>query len=250
MLPTFGDQQEHPSKSLKQRMELARLPTCKAPKTTIFCYQSKFLKKILELMPHQQCDGCFSKLYFLKNYPGIAIANFGTGAPVVAPKMEELIAWGVQEFISMSAAGSLQKKAKIGDIVVCEKAIRGESTSQNYLPPTKYIHAPRRMTNKLQAQLKKANIPFLIGSTWTTDTFYQRTNDEIVHYQKEGVLTVESETAALFAVAHFYQVDLSAIFTVSDSHSDLVWQPHTEDESTENSLRTILGIALAASLAE
>ena len=248
MLPPFGDQSEHPSKLLKQRIQLARLPTCSAPKTTIFCYQNKFLKKILETMPHQQCDGCFSKLYFLKDYPGVAIANFGTGAPVVASKMEELIAWGVQEFISMGTAGSLQQKAKAGDIIVCEKAIRGETTSQNYLPPTKYIHAPRRMTNKLQLQLKKANIPFLIGSTWTTDPFYQQTPDEVTHYQKEGVLTIESETAALFAVAHFYQVDLSAIFTIGEF--DLAPQSDAENEITEKGLGTILTVALAASLAD
>jgi uridine phosphorylase len=236
-----------PSKLAENRQKLARLPNASAPKTVIFCHEDHFLKKMLSHMPHRQCDGCFSKLYFLSDHPGIAIGNFGMGAPVIAPKMEELIVWGVDQFISMGTAGSLQTKAKIGDIIVCEKAVRGESTSQHYLPPSQYIHAPRRMTNKLQSQLKKANIPFLIGSTWTTDRFYEQTNAEIVHYQKEGVLTVESETAALFAVAHFYQVDLSAIFTISDSHSDLLWQPHFEHEATERNLHTLLKVALAAS---
>lgn len=252
MVSPFGKNEEQPSflspsKLLEHRQKLARLPTSTVPKTVIFCYQTHFLEKMLDHMPNKQCDGCFSKLYFLSDYPGVAIGNFGIGADVIAPKMEELIAWGVQQFISMGAAGSLQAKAKIGDIIICEKAVRGESTSERYLPPSKYIHAPRRMTNKLQLQLKKANIPFLIGSTWTTDRFYQQTSEEIVHYQKEGVLTVESETAALFAVAHFYQVDLSAVFTISDSHLDLLWQPHMEDEATERKLHILLKVALAAS---
>ncbi|MBS0604522.1 MAG: nucleoside phosphorylase [Verrucomicrobia bacterium] len=252
MLPQFGEKHElssltSPSKVLEHRRQFGRLPSAPAPKTVIFCYQSRFIKQLLEEIPHQQCDGCFSKLYFLTDYPGVAVSDFGIGAPVVAAKMEELIAWGVQQFISMGTAGSLQSKAKIGDIVVCEKAIRDEGTSHHYLPPTKYIHAPRRMTNKLQHQLKKADIPFLIGSTWTTDSFYRQTAEEVMHYQKEGVLTVEMEAAALFAVAHFYQVDLGAMFTISDSHADLVWQPHLEEELPTQGLRTLLKTALEAS---
>ncbi len=239
-----------PSKSLEQKRRLARLPTTSAPKTVIFCNQNHFLKKTLDLMSYRQCDGCFSKLYYLTEYPEVAIANFGLGASVIALKMEELIAWGVEQFISMGTAGSLQTKAKIGSLVVCEKAIRGESTSQHYLPATKYIHAPRRMTNKLQLQLKKENIPFLIGSTWTIDRFQEQAAEEIALYQKEGVLTVESETAALFAVAHFYQVDLSAFFTISDAYSDLIWQSNLEEENIEKGLRTLLKIALAASKEE
>ncbi len=252
MLPQFGDKHElssltSPAKTLEHRRQSGRLPTCMAPKTVIFCYQSRFFKQILEEMPHQQCDGCFSKLYFLTGHPGVGIGDFGVGAPVAAIKMEELISWGVQQFISIGTAGSLQAKAKIGDIVVCEKAIRDEGTSHHYLPRTKYIHAPRRMTNKLQHQLKKAEIPFLIGSTWTTDSFYRQTAEEVIHYQKEGVITVEMEAAALFAVAHFYQVDLGAMFTISDSHADLVWQPHLEDERTAKGLQALLKVALATS---
>ncbi len=251
MLPQFGETNENPplstpSKLLENRRQFGRLPSSLAPKTVIFCYQSHFFKSVLEKMPHKQCDGCFSKLHFLTNYPGVAIADFGAGAPIAAAKMEELIAWGVLQFISIGTAGSLQTKAKVGDVVICEKAIRDESTSQNYLPAAKYIHAPRRMTNKLQMQLKKADIPFHIGSTWTTDSLYKQTAEEIVLYQKENVLTVEMEAAALFAVAHFFQVDLGALFTISDSHFDLIWQPHHEDERIQKGLQALLQTALAA----
>lgn len=251
MIPQFGEKHEFSSltsasKMLEHRKQFGRLPSTPAPKTAIFCYQSRFVKKILEETPYESCGGCFSKLYFLKDYPGIAITDFGIGAPVMANKMEELIAWGVNQFISMGTAGSLNPKAPIGSIVVCEKAIRDEGTSHHYLPPTKYIHAPRRMTNKLQQQLKKSDIPFLTGSTWTTDSFYRQTAEEITRYQKEGVLTVEMETAALFAVAHFYQVDLGAMFTITDTHTDLIWQPYFEEEKTMSGLRTLLKIALEA----
>lgn len=234
MFPQFGK---------KQQESPLLFPDCTAPKTVIFCDQSKFFKQVLEKMPHITCDGHFSKLHFLTENPGIAIADFGSTAAIVAAKMEELIAWGVQEFIYISAVGSLQDKAGIGDIVVCEKAIRGETTSQQYLPPTKYIHAPRRMTSKLLQELKKAEVGCHIGSSWTIDNLYHM--QEAPLYQKEGILTVEMQAAALFAVAHFYQVDLGAMFAISDSHSNLLWESKMEDERTLRGLHTLLNIALA-----
>lgn len=204
------------------------------------------MEQVLEDMSHQQCDGCFSKLFYLTDYPSTAIGDFGAGAPMIAMKMEELIAWGVKQFISISTAGSLQPKLSVGDIILCEKAIRDEGTSYHYLPPSKYIHAPRRMTNELLSLLKKENTPHFVGSSWTTDSFYRQTKEEVLHYQQEGVLAVEMEIAALFAVAHFHQVDLGAICTISDTHAS-EWKPHLEDERPRKSLHHMLHIALLAS---
>ncbi len=240
MPPQFEEKQE--CSSLLSR----RLPTTSPPKTVIFCYGGDFLKGVLSSLSHKSCDGRFSKLYFLTDYPGVAIGDFGGGAFTIASKMEELITWGVEQFISIGIAGTLQAKAVIGDIVLCEKAIRDEETSPHYLPLAKYIHAPRRMTNKLLQELKKAEHPYHIGSTWTTERFYQQTQEEVQRYQKEGIITVEMQAAALFAVAHFYQVDLGALFTISDSPSDLVWQPHLEEKKVDRSLKILLDIALNA----
>jgi uridine phosphorylase len=252
MLPQFGEKHQlssliTPSKVLEHRRKYGRFPSSSAPKTVIFCYQNRFLKQALEKMAHRQCDGCFSKLFYLTDYPDVAIGDFGMGGPAVAATMEELIAWGVQQFISMGTAGSLQSKVGVGDLVICEKAIRDEGTSHHYLPPTKYIHAPRRMTNTLQHLLKKANLPHHVGSTWTTDSFYRQTAEEVQLFQKEGVLTVEMETATLFAVAHFHQVDLGAMFVINDTHANSSWQPHLEDGRPRQGLALLLPVALEAS---
>ncbi len=252
MFPQYGEKHEHsslitPAKVLEHRREHGRLPSTPAPKTIIFCYQGRFLNQALEKMAHEQCSGCFSKLFYLTDYPGVGIGDFGIGGPLVASKMEEFIAWGVQQFISIGTAGSLHSKAIPGDLVVCEKAIRDEGTSYHYLPPSKYIHAPRRMTNKLQNLLKNGNLPYHMGSTWTTDSFYRQTAEEVQHFQKEGVLTVEMEAAALFAVAHYHQIDLGAMFVISGTHTGLNWHPHLEDQRPREGLNSLLKIALEAS---
>ncbi|MEM3872122.1 MAG: hypothetical protein QXE05_06140, partial [Nitrososphaeria archaeon] len=56
---------------------------------------------------------------------------------------------------------------------------------------------------------------------WTIDAPYMETVDEIRHYGKKGVLTVEMESAALFAIVDSYRkngmkVEAGAIFIISD----------------------------------
>lgn len=249
MLPHLSDPYEFsslstPSRLIDCRKKWGKLPTMAPPHTVIFCYERKGLQEFLTSSPHTVCDGCFSKLYFLKENPGVAIGYFGIGAPAIAAKMEELIAWGVEKFISVGFAGSLQKKVNPGDLVICDRAVRDEATSQQYLPAAKYIHAPRRMNNRLQAGLKKMDRNFHIGSTWTTDSFYRQTPQEIELYQIEGVLTVDREASALFAVSHFYQVDLGILFTISDFHTEALWQSKGEDPLTKKNLHETLQLAL------
>ena len=68
------------------------------------------------------------------------------------------------------------------------------------------------------------------------DTPYRETIAEVRQYQQEGVMTVEMEAAALFAVAQYRGVDLAAAFVISDSLAELVWNPQFEVEVVENSL--------------
>lgn len=63
-------------------------------------------------------------------------------------KLELLIAWGVKQFITLGIAGGLQKNLLIGDIIVCEKAIRDEGTSHHYLPYDKYAYPSKNMLSR------------------------------------------------------------------------------------------------------
>jgi len=210
------------------------------PKGVIFCYDSRLLGYVIESHPHTKkttarFGGDFYIVGGTKNKIGL-IANFGIGAPVAATVMEELIAIGVRRFISIGSAGTLQKHIKIGDIVVCDKAIRDEGTSFHYLKPSKYSYASSRIVNKIGAALKKTKKKYVIGTSWTIDAPYRETVAEARRYQKEGVATVEMEAAALFAVGQFRKVDVGAIFSVSDSLAELVWDPQFHNAYKERGL--------------
>ena len=70
-------------------------------------------------------------LYTLPRTGGVVglVGNFGIGGPMVGILVEELAALGVRSFFSFGLAGGLQPHSRVGDIVVCTRAIRDEGVS-------------------------------------------------------------------------------------------------------------------------
>jgi len=206
------------------------------------------MQSILETQPihplavfHLHND--FFVLQKTKGKVGI-IGNFGIGAPVAAIMVEELAAFGVKKFISIGKAGTLQKNLEIGDIVVCEKAVRDEGTSHHYMKPSRFSYASKRLTKKVQETLKQEKVQYQNGTSWTIDAPYRETLKEARQYQKEGVATVEMEAAALFAVAQYRKLEMASLFTISDSLAELKWKPHFENPKTRQGLETLFQVAL------
>jgi uridine phosphorylase len=174
------------------------------------------------------------------------LGQFGIGAPAAAAALEELAAMGTGAFVSVGTAGSLQRDLDIGDLVLCEAAIRDEGVSHHYLRPGKLATAQAGMTAALGAALRQAGVPFRAGSSWTIDTPYRETVAEARRYQAEGVLCVEMEAAALFAVAEVRGLQVSSAFSISDSLADLVWNPQFNGPQVQAGLVTLYQAAVSA----
>ena len=226
----------------------SKTPDFKVPKGVILCYQRSLLTHIKKNHPTESCEGVISDLLYLKetNNEIAVIGGFGIGSPAASVMLEELIACGVKEFISIGTAGTLQKDIQIGDLILCDRAIRDEGTSHHYLPTEKYVHSSKNLTERLGNSLSKLGKPFKTGTTWTIDAPYRETIAEARHYQNEGVVTVDMEASALFAVAQYRGVEIAALFTVSDSLADLKWHPDFNNPKTLEGLETIYKAALQA----
>jgi len=66
------------------------------------------------------------------------------------------------------------------------------------------------------------------------------------HYQAEGVLCVEMEAAALFAVAKVRGLRLASAFVISDSLAELVWSSHFRSPEVASGLIEVYQAAVAA----
>lgn len=224
-----------------------RYPGCRPPHGMIMCYQSSLLDYVLKNHKTTRVRGIAGGIYLLDETAGrVGIAGrFGIGAPAAVVMFEELIAFGVKKFISVGTAGTLRKGVSIGDLMLCERAIRDEGTSHHYLKPSKYAYPSRRITAEIRAALRAVGLDFFTGTTWTIDAPYRETVAEVRKYQKEGVSTVEMEASALFAAAQVRRVPIGAMFTISDSLADMKWDPRFHHKSTARGLEALYGAALA-----
>jgi AMP nucleosidase len=68
-------------------------------------------------------------------FNGITIINFGMGSANAATVMDLLSAISPKACLFLGKCGGLKKKNKIGDFILPLAAIRGEGTSNDYLPP-------------------------------------------------------------------------------------------------------------------
>lgn len=159
------------------------------------------------------------------NSPVGLSGDFGIGGPIVSVIVEELVAMGVTHFFSFGLAGGLQPQGRIGDIVVCTEAIRDEGVSHHYLPPASEAKPSAQFTEAIAHALTRRGVSFKRGATWTIDTPYRETVDEVRHYRSKGVLTVEMEAAALFAVAEVRNVAAASAFVLSDLLGETEWTP-------------------------
>jgi uridine phosphorylase len=226
------------------------LDSYQPPAGVVLCYQRSLYQHVLkaEGLKSPARQGALHGLLLLPSTGGRVglLGQFGIGAPAAAAALEELAAMGTGAFVSVGTAGSLQRDLDIGDLVLCEAAIRDEGVSHHYLPPAKLATADAGMTAALGAALGQAGVPFRAGSSWTIDTPYRETVAEARHYQAEGVLCVEMEAAALFAVAEVRRLQVSSAFTISDSLADLVWNPQFHGPAVQAGLITLYNAAVSA----
>lgn len=236
-----------PKARLEYRKKTGTYPTLPPPTTLILCYNEAIAQYLVQKYRHQSCDGCFSEVIYLLDYPGVALACFGIGAPTNAMKIDEAIAWGVKQFISIGTACTIQKGLSQSDLIVCEKSIRDEGISHHYLPYSKYAYPSRDLKEKLISVLRSMNKSYHVGTSLTSDAFYKISKEEVEFFQKEGVLCVEMESAAQFAVASLHEdVKIAAIFTLmSDNYSNLEWErPVFDKEKKKEAFDQLLTIAL------
>lgn len=225
-------------------------PRFKPPKSVILCYQKDLMDFIERSFRVTVPPGSFRGLRLLEQTDGsVGVAgDFGFGAPIAVTVMEDLIAFGVREFLSIGYAGTIQKHIEIGDTVVCDRAVRDEGTSYHYLEDGKYARASEGITERLKTALANHKIKFTVAASWTTDAPYRETKLEIERYRAEGVATVDMEASALFALAEYREVSIGSAFTVSDSLADLEWKPRFKKPHVKRGLQKLFQVAVEALL--
>ncbi len=237
-----------PARVIQERQKIGLHPSCPVPAGAILCYDSAFWQWVSAGAGYIECDGWLKGAYLVPcNDSWILVLKVpGFGAPTAVMTLEELAAFGIKKFVNIGAAGGLQKDLNIGDIVVCDRAIRDEGTSNHYLLVEQYAVADPELTEGLCRVFERKDIPYRKGSSWTTDAPYRETIEELRQYRTDGVVTVEMEASALLAVGAYRGIDVSSVFVISDILSEEDWRQGYHSTEKLDGLKQIFEVALQA----
>ncbi len=134
---------------------------------------------------------------------------------MMAMTMEELAALGVRRFLVFGACGSLRTDLRIGDLVLPTFAVPDEGTSRHYGGPRRPRPA-RALRDALADACARRGVPFTLGGTWTTDAVYRESLSRARTLVRDGVVGVDMEASALWAVARLRGLQAASLFVVSD----------------------------------
>ncbi|OFZ81075.1 MAG: hypothetical protein A2583_13660 [Bdellovibrionales bacterium RIFOXYD1_FULL_53_11] len=167
----------------------------------------------------------------------------GIGAPMAAITAEQLAARGVENIVAVGSAGSIHDNVNLGDIIVADRAVRDEGTSFHYLKPSWFVDADREWTDRIETAVRRgAGTKATVhrGTTWTTDAVYRETLSKYDRCRQDGVLCVEMEAAALFALASARKIRITTVHVVSDLIRSGRWNPQFHSPLYKRSLEIVL----------
>jgi len=215
-----------PSALLAYRRANGQLPDFPPPRTVIFAPQKSLADYVRRRHSLKQVKGFLGEFYLLKRTSGqIAFStNFGIGAPVIGGLTDEFAALGVKQFILIGMAGGLQPELTTGSLVISTSAIRGEGVSQHYLPPNRTVDSSSELVQGISQTLTNQNQPYHLGTTWTTDAPFRELRRDVLEHQREGVLAVDMEAAAMLSVARSMDLPAVALFSIADQLSGGQWR--------------------------
>jgi uridine phosphorylase len=130
------------------------------------------------------------------------------GAPFAVLVAEELFASGCQLLISITSAGQILPLGQPPYVILVDKALRDEGTSYHYLPPAPYSYLDPTLREMVSTHWDHSLVPLYVGASWTTDAPFRETEAMIAQRCAEGILAVEMEAAALYALAQARQYQI------------------------------------------
>lgn len=174
----------------------------------------------------------------------IGVGRFWIGAPAATFTFEEAIACGAKIIFEVGLSGGLQPYLQPGDKVVITEAIRDEGTSYHYLPPEVKVESSAQLRERLIKHLNEKEIRHFIGSVWSTDGAYRETRGKFRKFRDGGVLAVNMETSAIFAVAKYRNVEAASAQVISDVLTETGWLQAFEHQSVRENTEILLKAVL------
>jgi AMP nucleosidase len=147
----------------------------------------------------------------------LTILNFGMGSAMAATVMDLLSAVEPKAVLFLGKCGGL-KKTTVGDFLLPIAAIRGEGTSNDYLPPEIPALPSFRLQAALSAAINRHNLDYWTGTVYTTNRRVWEHDEKFKNYLREvRASAIDMETATVFVVGFVNHIPKGALLLVSDN---------------------------------
>ena len=148
---------------------------------------------------------------------GITLINFNMGSPNAATIIDLLTAINPKACLFLGKCGGLKKKNKIGDFILPLAAIRGDGTSNDYLPKEVPALPAFKLQRAVSTTIRKHNRDYWTGTVYTTNRRVWEHDVDFKEYLKKiRVMAIDMETATLFIAGFANQISVGALLLVSD----------------------------------
>lgn len=147
----------------------------------------------------------------------ITVINFGMGSANAATIMDLLSAVEPNAVLFLGKCGGLKKKNSLGDLVLPIAAVRGEGTSNDYLPPEVPALPAFSLQRAVSSTIREFNRDYWTGTVYTTNRRVWEHDEEFKEYlRKLRCMAIDMETATLFISGFKNKIPTGALLLVSD----------------------------------
>lgn len=147
----------------------------------------------------------------------LTIINFGIGSANAATIMDLLTAIRPKGVLFLGKCGGLKKSTEIGHFILPIAAIRGEGTSDDYLPREVPALPSFKLHKFVSQKLTEADLEYRTGVIYTTN---RRVWEHDMEFKKNLVslraIAIDMETATFFSVGFHNEIARGALLLVSD----------------------------------
>ncbi len=148
----------------------------------------------------------------------ITMINFGMGSAMAATIMDLLSSINPKAVLFLGKCGGLKKKTQLGDLILPIAAIRGEGTSNDYMPAEIPALPSFRLQRAVSSMIKKHELDYWTGTCYTTNRRVWEHDKGFKKYlRKIRAMAVDMETATLFTVGFVNEIPRGALLLVSDN---------------------------------
>lgn len=176
----------------------------------------------------------------------VSVMASGMGMPSAAIYLTELFReYAVETIVRIGTSGAFQPDLPLRALVAASTAVTNSAMPELLAGGPIEMTASPRLLEACLARAADLDLTVRTGTVFTSDIFYEPDDSSQQEHTANGVLCVEMETAALYAIAQLENRNALSLLTMSDH---LITGERLSSAERQSSLDEMIGLALATTL--